>query len=205
MAAACFVNTSQSSKRPQRMAASKAPQKGKLTFIDLPLETQKNICRYVRLGTLQQVEDRADNTSQVDQQDLLALLRVSRHFFSLAGAEIYRVLDFNFASSDVDSGAPISRTADALQAVVASDREYGLHIRSFRLGVSEENSHNALLMSRVLWDSVADPSKVLNTLILLMVKKAGMMESFLYVSLRAMLPPGRQVSTLIAFKMGYAD
>lgn len=117
----------------------------------------------------------------MDQQDLLSLLRVSRHFFSLAGAEIYRVLDFNFASSEIDSGAPISRTADALQAVVASDREYGIHIRSFRLGVSEENSHNALLMSRVLWDSVADPSKVLNTLILLMVKKASMMESFLYV------------------------
>jgi hypothetical protein len=30
----------------------------------------------------------------------------------------------------------------------------------------------------VLWDSAADPSKVLNTLILLMARKAEMMESF---------------------------
>ncbi len=92
------------------------------------------------------------------------------------------MLDFNFASSDVDNnGPPVSRTADALQTVVASDHDYGQHIRIFRLGFSEENGHNSLLINNVLWDSAADPSKVLNTLILLMVRKASMMESFLYV------------------------
>lgn len=105
---------------------------------------------------------------------------MSQHFFALASSEIYRVLDFNSASAD-DNGAPISRVADALQTIVASDLDYGQHIRTFRLGLSEENSSNALILSRVLWDSVADPSKVLNTLILLMVRKATVLESFLYV------------------------
>lgn len=36
-------------------------------------------------------------------------------------------------------------------------------------------------MNRVLWDSVADPSKVLNTLLLLLVNKAPTMETFQYV------------------------
>ena len=114
-------------------------------------------------------------------KDLVALLRVSQHFFSLASAEIYRELDFNFVSSDVDSGTPTSRTADALQTIVTSKFVYGGLIRSFRLGVLEESDHNALLMSRVLWDSVADPSKVLNTLILLMLRGTSLLESFLYV------------------------
>lgn len=105
---------------------------------------------------------------------------MSRHFFALASSEIYRVLDFNSTFAD-DSGAPVSRLADALQTVVASDLDYGQHIRTFRLGLSEENSSNALMPSRVLWDSVADPSKALNTLILLMVRKATVLESFLYI------------------------
>lgn len=90
------------------------------------------------------------------------------------------MLDFNSACAD-DSGAPVSRLADALQTVVASDLDYGQHVRIFRLGLSEDNSSNALMLSRVLWDSVGDPSKALNTLILLMVRKATMLESFLYV------------------------
>lgn len=90
------------------------------------------------------------------------------------------MLDFNSACAD-DAGAPVSRLADALQTVVASDLDYGQHVRTFRLGLSEENSSNALMLSRVLWDSVGDPSKALNTLILLMVRKATVLESFLYV------------------------
>lgn len=117
----------------------------------------------------------------MDNKDLVSLQRVSRQFFALASSKIYRDLDFNFVSSDVDSGTPTSRTADALQTIVTSDSAYGVYIRSFRLGVLEESDHNALLMSRVLWDSVADPSKVLNTLILLMLRKALMIEKFLYV------------------------
>lgn len=92
------------------------------------------------------------------------------------------MLDFNFTSSDAsNNGTPTSRIADAIQAVVASDQDYGQHIKSFRFGISEDANPDAVLMIRVLWDSVADPSKVLNTLILLMVRKAQMMETFQYV------------------------
>lgn len=140
----------------------------------------------------------------MSSKDLVSLLRVSQHFFSLASAEIYRVLDFNFVSSDVDSGTPTSRTADALQTIVTSDFVYGGLIRSFRLGVLEESDHNALLMSRVLWDSVADPSKVLNTLILLMLRGASMMESFLYVLVETSVRCCVQALKLIFAQVGYA-
>lgn len=169
------------------MAALRASQRGRHTFIDLPLETQKNIIAHVSccfallapcLSFLFKIHKLI--ARQVHHKDLICLLRVSRHFFALASSEIYRVLDFNSSCAD-DSGAPVSHLADALQTVVASDLDYGQHIRTFRLGLSEENSPNALMLSRVLWDSVADPSKALNTLILLTVRKATVLESFLYV------------------------
>ena len=108
---------------------------------------------------------------------------MSKTFYSLASAEIYRDLEFKFTTSEAsDHGAMSSRLADALQTIVASEHDYAQYIKSFRYGVSEGNSHNALLMARVLWDSAADPCKVLNTTMLLMVKQAVILESFQYVS-----------------------
>lgn len=45
------MSTSPNSKRPKRMATSKAAQKSKTGFNDLPPETQKEIFRNVGLGT----------------------------------------------------------------------------------------------------------------------------------------------------------
>ncbi len=115
-------------------------------------------------------------------KDLHSLLRVSRKFFNLASAEIYCDLDFNFTTSEAsDHGAMSSRLADALQTIIASEHDYAQYIKSFRYGLSDTNSHNAFLMARVLWDSTADPCKILNTTMLLMLKQAVILESFQYV------------------------
>ncbi|KAI4289631.1 MAG: hypothetical protein L6R35_001091 [Caloplaca aegaea] len=135
----------------------------KVRFVDLPLETQKHVFSY--LG----------------HKDLLPSLTVSRHFFTLACAQVYRVLDFKLTNSDtVDEGGWSMRTAEALQTVVASDYNYGQHIKSFRINMVDDNTQSSLVMSRFLWDRAGFASKTLNTSLLLLLKKATALESFLW-------------------------
>ena len=132
-----------------------------------------------------------DRLRQVDRRDLFSLQTVNAHFRGLASAEIYRCLEFNIISSEAeDSGRPHSRAADALQTILVSDYDYAQHIKIFRMGVAtyrhpitgHARSHGALnnqiLMTRLLWDSKTDPSKFLNTALLLMARKATILESF---------------------------
>lgn len=130
---------------------------------------------------------------QVGRKDLFSLQTLNVHFHGLASAEIYRALNFNVISSEAeDLGNPASRAADALQSILASEYDYGQHVKSFRMGAVAERCivlphsrhHGAyddqLLMTRLLWDSRADPSKFLNTALLLLARKASMLETFKY-------------------------
>lgn len=124
----------------------------------------------------------------MNRRDLFVFQRLSPHCFSLANAEIYRTLNLNLTNSgDDDTGVPGSHAADALQTILASEHDYGQHIKSFRLGVKDDSvdilsSHSShsdpLLMTRLLWDSKSDSSKFLNTALLLMARKANVMETF---------------------------
>lgn len=125
----------------------------------------------------------------MDRKDLLAFQRLSRHCFFLASAEIYRELDLDLNSyaGDGDSGIPGSHAADALQTILTSEHDYGQHIKSFRLGVVDDRAEmlvghpgrsDPLLLTRLLWDSKSDPSKFLNTALLLMARKASIIETF---------------------------
>lgn len=139
------------------------PLPPRITFLDLPLETQKHVFTYL------------------SQKELLANLTVSPHFFTLASAQLYRVLDFKLTNSDtVDEGGWSMRTAEALQTVVASDYNYGQHIKSFRITMVDDNTQSSLVMSRFLWDRAGFASKTLNTSLLLLLKRATMLESFLW-------------------------
>ncbi|KAL9102548.1 MAG: hypothetical protein Q9163_002327 [Psora crenata] len=123
----------------------------------------------------------------VDWNDLLGILTLSRQFHRLASSEIYRNLDFNITSSEGDDKGDIaSRAADALHTINTSDYDYAQHIRSFRLGLTDDNrlaipgliySMSGLVAS-VVFDSKSDSSKFLNTSVLLMVRKAAILESF---------------------------
>lgn len=97
------------------------------------------------------------------------------------------------SSEGEDVGGRASRAADALQTILASDYDYGQHIKSFRIGAvagssfsfgSRYNSvyEDQLVMTRLLWDSKTDPSKFLNTAVLLMARKANMLETFRYIA-----------------------
>ncbi|KAL8872709.1 MAG: hypothetical protein Q9174_001709 [Haloplaca sp. 1 TL-2023] len=129
----------------------------KSPFLDLPLETQKHL----------------------SHRDLLSNLTVSPHFFSLASAQLYRVVDFKLTNSDVGDDAGSSmRTAEALQTIVASDHNYGQYIKSFRMTMVDDNNQTTAVMSRFLWDKSNFASKILNTSLLLLIKKSTMLESF---------------------------
>lgn len=118
----------------------------------------------------------------MSHKDLLTNLTVSPQFFSLACAQLYRILDFKLTNSDtVDEGGWSMRTAEALQTIVASDYNYGQHIKSFRITMVDDNTQSSLVMSRFLWDRAGFASKTLNTSLLLLLKKATMLESFLCV------------------------
>lgn len=125
----------------------------------------------------------------MNRKDLFIFQRLSPHCFSLANTEIYRNLDLNITNSgDEENGIPNSHAADALQTILASEHDYGQHIKSFRLGVSEDNvdilpgihpgRSDPLLMTRLLWDSKSDSSKFLNTALLLVTRKASILETF---------------------------
>ena len=130
----------------------------------------------------------------MSRKDLFIFQRLSPHCFFLANAEIYRILDLNLTNSgDDDSASPGSHAADALQTILASEHNYAQHIKSFRLGVNDDSldmlgghsSHSdPLLMTRLLWDSKSDSSKFLNTALLLMARKANVMENFQWVAFR---------------------
>lgn len=128
----------------------------------------------------------------MNRHDLFKFQRLSPHCFSLASAEIYRNLDLNITNSfDEENGIPNNFAADALQTILASEHNYGPYIKSFRLGVAEDNNDpipvgappgvrgsDPLLMTRLLWDSKSDSSKFLNTVLLLMIQKASILENF---------------------------
>ncbi|KAL8997797.1 MAG: hypothetical protein Q9169_003046, partial [Polycauliona sp. 2 TL-2023] len=132
-------------------------------FLDLPLETQKNVFIYL------------------SHQDLLRSLRVSSQFFALACAQLYRDLDFKLSNSDAHDGSSSGiQTAEALQTIIASDYNYGQYIKTFRLTMVDDNSQTSAVMSRFLWDRAGFASKALNVSLLLLVKKATMLESFFW-------------------------
>ena len=120
-------------------------------------------------------------------RDLFVFQRLSSHCFFLANAQLYRNLDLSLASAGDEEGGWSSRVADALQMILASDYDYAQHIKSFRLGfvgdaseVPTGHSHrpDSLLMTKLLWDSKSDASKLLNTTILLVMRRASKMETF---------------------------
>ncbi|KAL9131468.1 MAG: hypothetical protein Q9217_000616 [Psora testacea] len=142
------------------------------TLSQLPPETLQSIVGYV------------------DWNDLLNIQTLSRQFHGLASTEIYRNLDFNITSSEGDDKGDIaSRAADALQTINISNYDYAQHIRSFRLGLTDDSRLSTpgliysvpSLVASVVFDSRSDSSKFLNTSVLLMVRRASILESFKWV------------------------
>ena len=122
----------------------------------------------------------------MDANDLLSIQTLSKQFLHLANAEIYRDLAFNITSAETDDrGDVASRAADALQTINTSEYDYAQYIKTFRLGGGEHipasislNYSDPHVLTRVVFDSKSDASKLLNTAVLQMLRKASILECF---------------------------
>jgi hypothetical protein len=136
-----------------------APASRKLNFLDLPIETQKEI------------------VSLCSQSDLICLSLVSRHFRSLAAAQLYR--NFHIVFPDEDDPAfdsPIDGLAGGLDTFVTSDYNYAQHLRDLSLDTLSAGDKAEAAYKPYLYN--VSCGKFMNTLLLLTLRKAKALESF---------------------------
>ncbi|KAF4991577.1 hypothetical protein FGRMN_7696 [Fusarium graminum] len=135
------------------------PPKRKLTFLDLPLETQKDILFHC------------------SQSELICCALVSQHFRELASALLYRSFNILFPDDDdVRFESPIDGLAGGLDTFTTSDYDYAKHLRELSMdtvstGAKAEHAYKPYLYS-------TSCGKFLNTLLCLTLKKAKTLETF---------------------------
>ncbi|KAI9780973.1 MAG: hypothetical protein M1839_006412 [Geoglossum umbratile] len=94
----------------------------KLTLLDLPVETQKDIFKHVQV------------INQSTPQDLIALALVSRHFHSIASSQLYRSFGIVFPDDDDPTfDSPIDGLAGGLDALVTSKHKYARYLKEISL------------------------------------------------------------------------
>ena len=152
-------------------AGSSAPASApRLTFMDLPPETQKEIFTHCSQG------------------DLICLSLVSRHFRDLAAAQLYR--NFHIVFPDEDDPAfdsPIDGLAGGLDTFVTSDYDYAKHLKDISLDTLSAGDKAETAYKPYLYN--VSCGKFMNTLLLLTLRKARALESFKYVPRHHPLPP----------------
>ncbi|GJC78060.1 hypothetical protein ColLi_00898 [Colletotrichum liriopes] len=139
-------------------AASESTAKP-LNFLDLPLETQKDIF------------------SHCCQSDLICLALVSKHFRELAAAQLYRNFHIVFPDEDDPSfDSPIDSLAGGLETFVSSDYDYAKHLRDISLDTLSAGDKAEAAYKPYLYS--ASCGKFMNTLLLLTLKNAKSLETF---------------------------
>ncbi|GKT45692.1 uncharacterized protein ColSpa_05873 [Colletotrichum spaethianum] len=130
-----------------------------LNFLDLPLETQKDIL------------------SHCCQSDLICLALVSKHFRELAAAQLYRNFHIVFPDEDDPSfDSPIDSLAGGLETFVSSDYNYAQHLRDISLDTLSAGDKAEAAYKPYLYS--ASCGKFMNTLLLLTLKNAKSLETF---------------------------
>ncbi|KAL7949953.1 hypothetical protein V8C42DRAFT_186605 [Trichoderma barbatum] len=133
--------------------------KQRLSFVDLPTETQREII------------------SHCSQSDLICLALVSRHFHELASTQLYRNFHIIFPDDDdINFDSPIDGLAGGLDTFTTSNYDYAKHLRDLSMdtlsaGLKGECCYQSYLYS-------ASCGKFLNTLLHLTLRKARSLEVF---------------------------
>ncbi|KAI9167128.1 hypothetical protein HJFPF1_03252 [Paramyrothecium foliicola] len=146
--------------------------KPKLAFLDLPLETQRDIFSHVMRPA-----PRTCEAIKCAQSELICLALVSRHFHELASALLYRNFHIIFPDDDdLDLDSPIDGLAGGLDTFTTSDYNYAKHLKDLSMdtlsaGDKGEQSYQSYLYS-------ASCGKFLNSLLYLTLKKSKSLEAF---------------------------
>lgn len=134
-----------------------------LNFTQLPRELQKEI------------------VSHIPQTDLICMCLVSKHFRNLAAAELYR--HFHIVFPDEDDPAyesPVDGLANGLETFATSDYDYAKHLRDVSLDTLSAGDKAEISYKQYL--SSQSCGKFMNTLVLLMLRKAKALEKLRYVA-----------------------
>jgi hypothetical protein len=129
---------------------------------------------------------------QASTTDLITLSLVSKLFRSLAAEQLYRSFHIVFPDEDdVSAQKPIDVLAAGLETIVTSDYEYAKHLHEIVLepvaaGKKGENSYRYYVYEQGY-------GKFINTLFLLVLRKARCLERFKYG-----IPSSRSDSLLIS-------
>ena len=117
---------------------------------------------------------------QVPWKDLPKSQLVNKHFHSLASARLYSVLKFTLTHSDglTYYTKPATRLADLLHTFAISEHDYGQYVKTFRLELSDRDTEE--IQKKVLskYHFEEDAARLLNTTLLLMLRKAHKLEVF---------------------------
>ncbi|OHE94744.1 F-box domain-containing protein [Colletotrichum orchidophilum] len=140
-------------------ASASEPATKRLSFLDLPPETQKDIF------------------SHCSQSDLICLSLVSRHFRELAAAQLYRNFHIVFPDEDDPSfDSPIDSLAGGLETFVSSEYDYAQHLRDISLDTLSAGDKAEAAYKPYLYS--ASCGKFMNTLLSLTLKNAKSLETF---------------------------
>ncbi|KAJ8059340.1 hypothetical protein OCU04_012297 [Sclerotinia nivalis] len=130
-------------------------------ILDLPSEVQSAILKHTSTA------------------DLIALSLVSKHLRNLAAKELYRSFHIVFPDdNDALNDSPIDSLAAGLDTFVTSDYDYSQHLKEIILEPLNGSQKGELAYRPYLYDTSC--GKFMNTLLLLTLRKAKALETFLW-------------------------
>ncbi|TVY37699.1 hypothetical protein LSUB1_G007229 [Lachnellula subtilissima] len=133
--------------------------KKNLTFLDLPAEAQRHIIKH----------------SSTD--DLLALCLVSKHFRDLAAEQLYRKFEVTFPDEPDDgTNTSVDALAGGLETLVSSNYDYAKYLKDIVLEPTNGGDKGERAYRYYMYDSSC--GKFMNTLFLLALRKARVLETF---------------------------
>ena len=155
-------------------------------LLDLPVETQRQVIRHVQnvsyifvTGVVIYGPAHLLN-SQGSRKTLLALQMGSKHCHALASAQIYADLQFHMAHVDspINFNNPGFRLVDALNTFATSDHDYAQYVRKFSASFAPRDDEIVHKMVASKYHFEDEPTRLLNTMLLLMLRKTKHMETF---------------------------
>ncbi|KAF8849293.1 hypothetical protein BDZ45DRAFT_604593 [Acephala macrosclerotiorum] len=138
---------------------SSASSSRKLSILDLPSETQKDILKYA------------------SSADLIRLSLVCKQFRDLAAEKLYRTFHIVFPDDDDPlNDSPIDGLAGGLDTFVTSDYDYAQYLREITLETLTGGDKGERAYRHYTYD--VSCGKFMNTLLLLTLRKARALETF---------------------------
>lgn len=103
---------------------------------------------------------------------------MSKHFHGLASAKLYRHLTFELTADVPNSKKGSGRLADALHTFAVSDHDYAQYVKAFDLEFAAKDGEEIQKRIASKFHFEEETTKLLNTALLLMLRKARILDTF---------------------------